>query len=698
MPLILLGLGVDFSAHGPSPWWESVAEISGGGIKAVAHYSMLGSFTHTILDWTSVCAAGCVVILIFVQFRLTREPSLPIIGVAIACAGVMEAFHTVAAECSIQSATMDDSVFLPFTWTLSRLFNSVILMVAVGLFAFSAGPTLQRSRKSVIGISLLFVSVTGITIHICGTAETLPVGLFPGALVKRPYDILPLVPYLLCLGLIFPKYLERRRSLFGLSLLWSLIPHIAAQFYMAFGSSELYDSCFNVAHALKAVAYALPLVGLLMEYQQTYAERTRAQAAAQESETRHRTVLETLVDGLITIDEAGMIESVNPSAQRLFMYEATEILGKNIRILMPEPHHSNHDGYLENYKSTGIAHVMGATRELEGLRKDGTIFPMELSVNEMQIGNRRMYSGITRDISVRKEAETALESHAAELQSFSDRMELRNRELREAKRALEAAAISLERSNNELDAFAYIASHDLKEPLRGIHNYAMFLLEDYGGEFEEKGRSMLETLPRLTQRLETLIDSLLHFSRVGRSDLAVAETDLDKIVGEVLDTLHISLQENGIEMRIPRPLPIVLCDSVRVAEVFRNLITNAMKYNDKDAKWIEIGYMDAAESNRADEMSPGVIVFYVRDNGIGIPEKHIESVFRIFKRLHGREKFGGGTGAGLTIVKKIIERHDGRIWIESTPDEGTTFYFTLQESISHDDDVRHYAPTDFACR
>lgn len=261
-----------------------------------------------------------------------------------------------------------------------------------------------------------------------------------------------------------------------------------------------------------------------------------------------------------------------------------------------------------------------------------------------------------------------IQARDSDLQRAKEQLEER---VRERTRELEKSNEDLHQSNKELDDFAYIASHDLKEPLRGIHNFSTFLLEDYAGKLDEDGRSKLETLIRLTRRMETLIDSLLHFSRLGRVDLAIDQVDLNGIVHEAVDSLDINLKEAGIELRIPRPLPTVRADRARVGEIFYNLIVNAMKYNDKERKWIEVGFLDVPEGN-----SP---VFYVRDNGIGIQEKHFDSVFRIFKRLHGRDKYGGGTGAGLTIVKKIVERHSGKIWVESAYGEGTTFYFTLGE-------------------
>jgi signal transduction histidine kinase len=288
-----------------------------------------------------------------------------------------------------------------------------------------------------------------------------------------------------------------------------------------------------------------------------------------------------------------------------------------------------------------------------------------------------------RDYSIRAGKRTAdeLGQLVDAFNGMLGQIQQRDSELREAKEALEARVAErtaelersneeLHQSNKELDDFAYIASHDLKEPLRGIHNFSSFLIEDYGAQLDDEGRAKLETLMRLTRRMETLIDSLLQFSRLGRVDLAVTRVDLGEIVSGILDSLAISLRQEGVEVRVPRPLPVVRADRVRVGEIFHNLIVNAMKYNDKPQKWIEIGW----HANGA-----GPPVFHVRDNGIGIPEKHRESVFRIFKRLHGREKFGGGTGAGLTIVKKIVERHHGRIWLESSAGEGTTFYFTLQE-------------------
>src|SRR5262245_29927391 len=270
----------------------------------------------------------------------------------------------------------------------------------------------------------------------------------------------------------------------------------------------------------------------------------------------------------------------------------------------------------------------------------------------------------------------------------------------------------LERSNIELDSFACIASHDLKEPLRGISKYSNFLLEDYADKMDAAGLEKLRTLIKLSQRMEALIDSLLYFSRVGRAELVMHEVSLDDVVSETMEMIAPRLRESGAEIRRPRPLPTVQADHARVGGILNNLIVNAIKYNEMPLKWVEIGWEEEGvdggsegageqERLRASEgkttspvptlphslapslpRSPAPLVspspvFYVRDNGIGIPERHYESVFGIFKRLHERDQFGGGVGAGLTIVKKIVKRHNGRIWIESSVGVGTTVYFTL---------------------
>ncbi|MDO9316467.1 MAG: ATP-binding protein [Burkholderiaceae bacterium] len=251
---------------------------------------------------------------------------------------------------------------------------------------------------------------------------------------------------------------------------------------------------------------------------------------------------------------------------------------------------------------------------------------------------------------------------------------------------LAVANAELASSNAELDAFAYVAGHDLKEPLRGINKYAHRLLEDTkAGRIQDPER--VEWLLRMTVRMDTLLNALLHFSRVGRLSLDCADIDLGPVLVEAMDMLGARLAESRVEVRVPRPLPMAHCDRIRVREVFANLISNATKYNDKPHPWVEIGCIGAQDEALALQRpastpagARGDTLFYVRDNGIGIETRHKDRIFAIFKRLHSADAFGGGSGAGLTIARKMVQQHGGLIWFDSQVGEGTTFYFTLPDA------------------
>jgi light-regulated signal transduction histidine kinase (bacteriophytochrome) len=244
----------------------------------------------------------------------------------------------------------------------------------------------------------------------------------------------------------------------------------------------------------------------------------------------------------------------------------------------------------------------------------------------------------------------------------------------------------LARTNEELNAFAQIASHDLKEPLRGIAKHASYLLEDarVGRALDRRATERVEALLRTTSRMDGLIDALLHFAHVGSNSLAGAPEDLTAVAQEAIEMLGARMIESGAIVRIPRPLPTVECDRVRVREVLSNLISNAIKYTERPEPWIEIGYIGVGESPpeffvqaRCPTSAEGQPIFYVRDNGIGIEPRNFSQIFMMFKRLHPRDAYGGGSGAGLAIVRKLILHHRGSVWVDSTPGAGSVFDFTL---------------------
>lgn len=221
-------------------------------------------------------------------------------------------------------------------------------------------------------------------------------------------------------------------------------------------------------------------------------------------------------------------------------------------------------------------------------------------------------------------------------------------------------------SNAELDAFAYITSHDLREPLRGIYHYAHFLKESAESRADSDSMEQSESLIRLIRRMDGLIESLLQFSRVGRLQLEKEKVDVGELVQEAADIIYISRTDKKPNITILPGLPAAYGDRPRLRELFTNLMSNAVKYNDGPNPSIEIGFKDGA--------------YFVRDDGIGIPSEYEKVIFQMFKRLHAKDEYGGGTGAGLPIVQKIVERHGGELWLESEPGKGTVFYFTLPEA------------------
>jgi PAS domain S-box-containing protein len=408
--------------------------------------------------------------------------------------------------------------------------------------------------------------------------------------------------------------------------------------------------------ALYGIIVIASIMGLyVFQRRQRQFNRQAAESAnaLKQSEERFRSFVENANDIIYSLNPDGVFTYVSPNWTEVLGHDTSEVMGRNFEIFVHPDDLARLRAFLEK---AIVTEEKQAGIEYRVLHKNGTWrwHTSNAAIIRNTDENTVSFLGIARDITDRKQAEEKLVLFAGEL----------------------------ERSNKELDDFAYIASHDLKEPLRGIHNYSAFLLEDYANRLDDDGKDKLNTLVYLTKRLERFINNLLEFSRLGRVKLTMSEVAVDETLKDALALINPLIEKEQVSIRLPRPLPTVTCDHYQIVEVFQNLISNAVNYNDKQDKWVEIGYTESnilTGKNGTDEktVAEDNYIFYVRDNGIGIDKKYFASIFTLFKRLHGRDKFGGGTGAGLTIVKKIIERHGGKIWLESIPAEGTTFYFTL---------------------
>ena len=361
-----------------------------------------------------------------------------------------------------------------------------------------------------------------------------------------------------------------------------------------------------------------------------------------EAEARIRSVVNNVINGIITIDERGVIETFNSAAQRLFGYQIDEVVGQNVKILMGEPYHSAHDGYLAKYRRTGQAKIIGIGREVEGRRKDGSTFSMDLGVSEFLRGERRYFTAVVRDNTERNLLADELRQVAADL-SEADR-----------------------RKNEFLATLA----HELRNPLAPIRN-GLQLIKLAGGQNAtvDQARSMMER--QLTQMVR-LVDDLMDVSRISRDKLELRKelVSLAAILNSAVETSRPLIEQMGHQLTVtlPKQPLIVDADTTRLAQVFLNLLNNAAKYGDRGGH-IQLNV----------ELQESDVVVTVKDTGIGIAADQLPRIFELFTQVdHSLEKSQGGLGIGLTLVKRLVEMHGGRVEAKSEgPGKGSEFIVTL---------------------
>lgn len=374
-------------------------------------------------------------------------------------------------------------------------------------------------------------------------------------------------------------------------------------------------------------------------------EVNRDITARKKAEAKFRDLLEAAPDAMVIVDQQGSIVLANAQTQKLFGYMTQELLSQPVEILMPEGLRKRHAGHRDDYVRAPRARPMGAGLELAGRRKDGSEFPVEISLSPLQTEQGTLAISAIRDITERKSAEAMRARHALELAQTNSEL---------------AAA------NQELDSFSYSVSHDLRAPLRHIDGFSRILLDEYKSRLDTDGQHYLERISDGAKQMGRLVDDLLNLSRLGRQELNRKSTNLSAIVENVRIGLAESAAGRAVDWKIA-PLPAVNCDPSLMKIVFTNLLSNALKFTaPRQQTVIELGCME--EEERA---------FFVRDNGVGFDPKYADKLFGVFQRLHRQEDFEG-TGVGLATVQRIIHKHGGRIWAESAPDRGATFYFTLE--------------------
>lgn len=371
-------------------------------------------------------------------------------------------------------------------------------------------------------------------------------------------------------------------------------------------------------------------------------DRKQAEEAIVASEQKYRTLFDGTFDIVLSITPAGNISSWNKRAEEVFGYTANEIIGKNTSVLVPKELLNKQKEIITKVKESGFVEGLESIR----VAKDGTRIPVEMTVSTMKDrdGNLIGLSAIIRDITQRKQAEDELKKHRNHLEEM------------------------VKERTKDIESFTYSVSHDLRAPLRAISGFSEILLDEYKDKLDDEAQRLIKVIRKNALNMNQLIADLLNFSRLGRQKIKTVNINMKTLAGDVFDELRQEYLKHDIKFKLGE-IPPAMGDSNLIRLVFANLIVNALKFsqNEKEPE-IEISSMEKDKQ----------LFYYVKDNGVGFEMEYVDKIFGVFQRLHTSEDFEG-TGVGLAIVQKIIQKHSGKVWAEGEVDKGATFYFSLKQ-------------------
>jgi len=368
------------------------------------------------------------------------------------------------------------------------------------------------------------------------------------------------------------------------------------------------------------------------------------------AEEKFRNLLESAPDAMVIVDVQGIIQLINAQTEKMFGYEKSDIIGKEVELLIPGRYNPAHVAHRSGYFHSPKVRQMGEGLELYGRRKNGQEFPVEISLSPLETAEGLLVSAAIRDISEKKHMENEIREANINLE-----------------RKVQQRTMELEIKNKELEQFAYVASHDLQEPLRTVSSFVELLKKRFEGNLDAETDKYLTYIVQGSDRMKVLIKDLLDYSRIGRKT-KLETVDCNIVLQQVLLDLDKAIKEQQATITT-EVLPVIKGYPTELKLLFQNLISNSIKFRRKDV---------SPEIKITVVKKTGYWQFAVQDNGIGIEEKFRDRIFIIFQRLHTRSEYEG-SGIGLAHVKKIVELHGGKIWIESEPGKGSTFYFTIDQ-------------------
>jgi len=348
-------------------------------------------------------------------------------------------------------------------------------------------------------------------------------------------------------------------------------------------------------------------------------------------------LLEVVPDALVVTDSRGRIAMTNNLADQMFGYAAGELTGQPVEILLPARLRERHQHHRAQYYQHAQPRQMDQVTSLTGRRKNDSEFPVDISLSALTIADSRYVLAAVRDVTARRHMEETLQKHAKDLA----------------------------RSNADLAQFAYVASHDLQEPLRIVSSYAQLLERRYKGRLDADANEFIDFMVNACRRMQNMINDLLAYARVDSSGKELEEVDLNRALAHASDNLRALMNERGVELQTSK-LPTIVAEESQMVQLFQNLLANAIKFNESTPPRIRV----SCAEDRTEQ------VCTVADNGIGIDPRFQERIFKPFQRLHASDEYAG-TGIGLALCRRIVERHGGRIWLESEPGRGTRISFAL---------------------